>query len=50
MIGLLKKKEIEKWQVIGLILTVNSKDKVERLVHSMLELMVKGVVKTIGFK
>ena len=51
MIGLLKKnKEIEKRQVIGLILTVNSKDKVEHLVHSILKLKVKGVIKTIGFK
>ena len=48
MIGLLKKNEIGKRQVIGL--TVNSKDKVKRLVHSILELKVKGVVKTIGFK
>ena len=48
MIGLLKKNEIEKRQIIGL--TVNSEDKVERLVQSILELEVKGVVKTIGFK
>ena len=48
MIGLLKKNEIEKRQIIGL--TVNSEDKVERLLQSILELEVKGVVKTIGFK
>ena len=48
MKGLLKKKNQKmagNWTN-----TVNSKDKVERLVHSILELKVKGVVKTIGFK
>ena len=33
-----------------LILAVNSTDKVECLVHTILELKVKGVVTTIAFK
>ena len=43
--GLLKEKEIK--NRFGLKLNVNSTDKVECLVHTMLGLKVKGVVKTI---